>query len=55
MIRLLLLIALVGVVVWLVLAYVPLPDPFGSLLVVVAVLGCALYAYRALGGPESFP
>lgn len=55
MIRLLLLIALVGVLAWLLLAYVPMPEPFGTLLVVVAVLGCALYAFRVLGGPESFP
>ena len=49
--RLILTIALIGLIVWVILAFVPLPPPFGTVLIAVAVIACLIVAYRALGGP----
>ena len=48
--RLLLSIVVVAVIIWVILAFVPLPYPFGMLIVAVGVIACLIYAVRALGG-----
>lgn len=48
--RLLFSIVVVALVVWLLLAFLPLPYPFGTVIVVVAVLACVVMAWRGLGG-----
>lgn len=42
-------IAIVGVVAWLLVTFVPMPHPFPTLLIVVAVILCVLMALRAFG------
>jgi uncharacterized membrane protein AbrB (regulator of aidB expression) len=49
LIRLLCIIAVVAVVAWLLVTLVPMPYPFGTIIVAVAVLGCLFYALRSLG------
>lgn len=44
-----LLCALVGVIVWAVVTYVPMPQPIKTLIVVVAVVVLILVLLRALG------
>lgn len=49
-IGLLLVIALVGVVAWLLVTYVPMPPPMKTVLIVVAVLIVILMAWDYFGG-----
>ncbi len=49
MISLLILIAIIGVIAWLLTAYVPMPPPIKTVIVIVAVIACVLIALRAFG------
>jgi hypothetical protein len=49
LLRLLIIIAVVGFGAYLLLALVPMPSPFGTIIVAVAVLGCLWYALTSLG------
>lgn len=49
MIGLILTIAVVGVLVWLVVTYVPMPAPFKTIIMVVAVVVLILYLVGAFG------
>lgn len=49
MIGLLLTLALVGLVVWLIITYIPMPAPFKTVITVVAVLFVILWLIRVLG------
>jgi hypothetical protein len=46
---LLLMIALVGVVAWALVSYVPMPAAIRTVIIVVAVMACVLYALHAMG------
>lgn len=47
-IKLLVLLALIGLACWVLVALVPMPAPFGTILVVVAALACILLVARRL-------
>lgn len=49
MISLILTLALVGFVLWLVITYIPMPDPYKKVLVVVVVILLVIYLFRVLG------
>jgi heme A synthase len=49
MIGLLLTIALVGLIVWALVKYVPMPDAFRTIIVVVAVILLVIYLLGVLG------
>lgn len=48
-IRLLVVVAVVGLVVWLIEAYTPLDPAFKNVLRVIAIIGCVLMALRQFG------
>jgi hypothetical protein len=48
-VNLLITIALIGLVAWL-LTLLPLPAPFGTIIIVVAVIACVVAVVRSLGG-----
>lgn len=48
LIELLVVLAIVGVIVWLLTTYVPMPSPIRTVIVVIAALACLLYALRAV-------
>jgi anaerobic C4-dicarboxylate transporter len=50
----LLLVALIGFLVWVLLAFVPMPYPFGTILVIVAVVLAIVVLLRAAGLWDSF-
>jgi len=52
MIELVLMIALLGLVVWVLVTYIPMPPPFKTIIIVVAALLVILYVMRALGIPD---
>jgi len=56
-ITLVIVIAIVGVIVWAVTTYLPMDPKFKTLIVVVAIIACALYALAAFGvlGSVSLP
>lgn len=49
LIALLVWVAIIGLVVWLLVTYVPMPPPFKTLLIVLAVLVVALWILSSLG------
>lgn len=49
MIHLLLMLAVVGFLAWLILTYIPMPEPFKKALVVILVVVVVLYVLRVLG------
>lgn len=49
MISLLIVIALIGVLTWALVTFLPMPGQFKTLIVVVAVIFCVLYALSAFG------
>lgn len=49
MISLILTLALIGVIVWLILQYVPMPEPFKKVIMVVVVVFVILWLMRVLG------
>lgn len=50
MIYLLVYIALIGLIAWALVTYVPMPPPVKTVIVVVAVIACILIAFQAFGG-----
>ena len=55
MITFLLTFALVGFLVWLILNYIPMPEPFGKVLVVVVVIVLILYLLQMFGADLPLP
>ncbi len=49
MIHLLLGIALVGLIVWLIVAFIPMPEPFKKVIIVVAIVFLIIYLMGVLG------
>lgn len=49
MISLLVLIALIGLVAYCLIRFIPMPQPLQTLIIVVAALGCLLFALNAFG------
>ncbi len=49
LISLLILIAVIGVVVWLITTYIPMPQPFKSAILVVAIVAVLLVILNAFG------
>lgn len=49
LIELLIIFAVVGFVAWLILTYVPMPDPMKKVLIVIMVVVLALFLLRTLG------
>ncbi len=49
MIELILTIALVGLIVWLIVTYIPMPAPFKTVIMVVAAVFIILWLMSALG------
>lgn len=49
MIGLILTLALVGLLVWLITTYVPMPAPFRTIIIVIAIVFLILYLIGALG------
>ena len=50
LITLVLMLALVGFLCWLVVTYIPMPEPFPKVIVVIIVIVVILYALRLLVG-----
>lgn len=49
MITLILTLAVVGFLVWLIVNYIPMPDPIQKVIIVLVVIVMILYVMRALG------
>lgn len=49
MIHLMIAIALLGLVVWLITTYVPMPAPFKTIIIVIAVVILVLYLMQTFG------
>jgi hypothetical protein len=49
MIELLLLMALIGVVAWAIVTYVPMPQPIKTVIIIAAAIFCILLLARAFG------
>jgi len=49
MITLILTLALVGFIVWLIITYIPMPDPFKKVIIVIVVIILILYVLNVLG------
>lgn len=41
--------AFIGVVAWGIVMYIPMPAPVRTVIIVVAVVACILYAFHAMG------
>jgi hypothetical protein len=52
MIELLIMLALVGLVAWVLTRLVPMPNEVRTVIIVVAVLLCLLIVWRAIGGGD---
>ncbi len=48
-VMLLLVLAVIGVVAWALTTYVPMPQAVKTVIIVVAVIACVLYAFSAMG------
>ena len=48
LLRTVLTLALLALVVWVIVSFLPMPAPFGTIIVTVAAIGCILYAFRAI-------
>lgn len=48
-IMLMFVLAVIGVVAWALVTYVPMPAPVKTVIIVVAVIACVLYALHAMG------
>lgn len=46
---LLLVLAVIGVITWALVTYLPMPAPIKTVMIVVAVIVCVLYALHAFG------
>lgn len=49
MIELILTLALVGFIVWLIITYIPMPQPFKTIIIVIVAVFLILYVMRVLG------
>lgn len=49
-IRVVVVLIILGILAWVVLALVPLPWPFGQIILVFLVIAGIIYAYKGLGG-----
>lgn len=49
LIELVLVLAIVGFLVWLVVTYIPMPEPFKKAIIVIVVIVLVLYVLRLLG------
>ncbi len=50
-----LLFALVGFVVWLIVTYIPMPEPFAKVIIVLCVVLLVLYIISVISGSASLP
>ncbi len=48
-IMLMFVLAVIGVAAWAMVTYIPMPQPIKNVIVIVAVIGCVLYALHAMG------
>lgn len=48
-VMLLVMLAFIGVVAWALVTYVPMPAPVKTVIIIVAVVACVLYALSAMG------
>ncbi len=48
-VMLLLILAVIGVVAWALVTYIPMPAPIKTVIIIVAVVACVLYALHAMG------
>ena len=57
LITLIIVIAVIGLIVWLVTTYIPMPEPFKKIIIVVALIVVVLYCLSAFGilGDVSLP
>ena len=55
MISLILGLALVGFLLWLIITYIPMPEPFGKVLIVVVVVILILYLIKMFGFDMPLP
>lgn len=55
LISLILLLAVVGFVVWLVITYIPMPEPMKKVIVVLVVIVLILYVLQAVTGDLALP
>lgn len=46
---LMLTLALLGVITWAIITYIPMPQGIKTLIIIVAVVGCVLYVMSAFG------
>ena len=49
MIELIITIAVVGVLVWLITAYVPMPESFKKVIMIIALLGVIIFSLKTFG------
>ena len=49
LIQLILVICIVGVVIYLIRRFVPMPAPFQTLILCIGIIGCVLFALSAFG------
>lgn len=45
-------VVVIGVIVWAVTTYIPLPQPFRGIVMVIGILFCLLLVLRAFGGVD---
>ncbi len=45
----LIVLAVVGIVCWVIVTYVPMPAPIHSIIIAIAAIACLLYALRSFG------
>jgi hypothetical protein len=51
-VRIVVVLVILGLIAWLVNAFIPLPYPFPTIIIVVLVIAGIAYAYKGLGGPK---
>jgi hypothetical protein len=49
MLSLILTLAVIGFVTWLIVTYIPMPEPFGKVIIVIVVVLLIIYVLRVLG------
>lgn len=55
LIEFIILVAILGVIVWLLVTYIPMPEPFSKIIIFIAVLVVILVLLRALGFDIAIP
>lgn len=55
LIEFIILVAILGVIIWLITTYIPMPEPFKIVIIFVAVLVVILVLLRALGFDFTIP